>query len=106
MIPVSKATIKVINRFPELYKRQALQAIDAEASRSIRSTADAFLMAAMLVLIEEFDFGTTSASTKLTRFVQALQNKIDTSADFYEIAVIEGLRNQLLSYGVDYNING
>lgn len=106
MIPVSKATIKVINRFPELYKRQALQAIDVETSRFIRSTADAFLMASMLVLIEEFDFGTTATSTKLTRFVQAMQSKIDTSADFYEIAVIEGLRNQLLSYGVEYNING
>lgn len=105
MIPVSKATVKVINRFPELYKRQALQAIDTESSRSIRSTADAFLMAAMLVLIEEFDFGTTATSTKLTRFVQAMQNKIDTSADFYEIAVIEGLHNQLLSHGVEYNIN-
>lgn len=106
MIPVSKATVKVVNRFPELYKRQALQAIDMESSRSIRITADAFLMAAMVVLIEDFDFGTTSTSTKLARFVQSMQKKIDTSSEFYEIAVVEGLRNQLQAYGVEYRSGG
>lgn len=53
MIPVSKATLKTVNRFPELYKRQALQVIDREQSEAIRITADSFVMATLLVLITD-----------------------------------------------------
>ena len=106
MIPVSKATLKTINRFPELYKRQALQVIDHEQSEAIRMTADSFVMASMIALVEEFDFGTTQYSTKLNRFIAKLQEVIDTSAEYYDNAVVEGLHNKLHALGIDYNLRG
>ena len=104
MIPVSKATLKTINRFPELYKRQALQVIDHEQSEAIRMTADSFVMAAMIALVEEFDFGTTPNSTRIGRFIAKLQEVIDTNAEYYDNAVVEGLHNKLHALGVDYNL--
>jgi hypothetical protein len=103
MIKVSKATLATIRRFPELYKRQAMQVIDAEVRRAISITSDAFVMASMLVLIEEFGFGTKEDSTRLPRFVKALQDTIDTNAAQYDDAVAEGLRNRLSNLGVDYD---
>lgn len=104
MIPVSKATLKTINRFPELYKRQALQVIDHEQHEAIRMTADSFVMASLLALVEEFGFGTTETSTRLNRFVAKLQEIIDTSAEYYDDAVVEGLHNKLHALGIDYNL--
>lgn len=104
MIPVSKATLKTINRFPELYKRQALQVIDHEQHEAIRMTADSFVMASLLALVEEFGFGTTESSTRLNRFVAKLQEIIDTSAEYYDDAVVEGLHNKLHALGIDYNL--
>ena len=104
MIPVSKATLKTINRFPELYKRQALQVIDHEQSEAIRMTADSFVMASMIALVEEFEFGTTENSTRLHRFIAKLQEVIDTNAEYYDNAVVEGLHNKLHALGVDYNL--
>lgn len=104
MIKVSKATMATIKRFPELYKRQAMQVIDTEVRNSIRITADAFVMASMLVCIEEFGFGTKEDSTRLPRFVKALQETIDTSAEWYDDAVAEGLRNRLHNLGVEYDM--
>lgn len=103
MIKVSKATLATIKRFPELYKRQAMQVIDAEVRRAINITADAFVMASMLVLIEQFGFGTKEDSTRLPRFVKALQDTIDTNADFYDDSIAEGLRNRLSNLGVTYD---
>lgn len=105
MIPVSKATMKTVSRFPELYKRQAIQVIEQEKSKAIRSTANAFLMATMIVLVEEFGFGTTANSTKLLRFRDALQNLIDASSDYYSDAVVEGLHNRLHNLGIEYNLD-
>lgn len=104
MIPVSKATLKTINRFPELYKRQALQVIDHEQSEAIRMTADSFVMASMIALVEEFGFGTTPNSTRIGRFIAKLQEVIDTNAEFYDNAVVEGLHNKLQRLGIDYNL--
>ena len=39
MIKVSKATMATIKRFPELYKRQAMQVIDKECRDAINITA-------------------------------------------------------------------
>lgn len=102
MIPVSKATLKTINRFPELYKRQALQVIDSELHDKISITADSFVMASMLAVIEVFKCGTASNSTKLKEYVAALQDIIDTNAIFYDDAVAIGLRNKLHDLGVEY----
>lgn len=104
MIPVSKATLKTINRFPELYKRQALQVLDYEKHETIRMTADSFVMASLIALVEEFGFGTTETSTRLNRFVAKLQEIIDTSAEYYDDAVVEGLHNKLHALGIDYNL--
>ena len=102
-IPISKATIKTINRFPELYKRQALQVLDGELSDKIRITADAFVMASMLAVINVFQCGTSANSTKLKKYVAELQDIIDTNAVFYDDAVAIGLKNQLHNLGVEYN---
>lgn len=103
MIKVSKATLATIKRFPELYKRQAMQVIDAEVRNAINITADSFVMASMLVLIEQFGFGTKEDSTRLPRFVKALQDVIDINSEQYDDAVAEGLRNRLNNLGVTYD---
>ena len=102
MVKVSKATLDTIKRFPYLHKMQAMQVIDAEVRRAINITSDAFVMASMLVLIEEFGFGTKADSTRLPRFVKALQDTIDVNAEYYDEAVAEGLKNQLSYLGVSY----
>jgi hypothetical protein len=100
VIPVSKATIKVVNRFPELYKRQALQAIDGEVTDAIRITADSFVMASAISIIE---LGLCDPDTEdIHKYISKLQEVIDTSADYYDDAVAEGLRNRLHNYGIDY----
>ena len=104
MKPISKATLQTIKRFPELYKRQALQVIDREQTEAIRMTADSFVMASMIALVEEFGFGTTENSTRLNRFVSKLQEVIDTSAEYYDNAVVEGLHNTLHALGIDYTL--
>lgn len=104
-IPLKPVTLKTVNRFPALYKMQAQKAIQYEVHDSIRTTADAFVMASMIALIEEFDFGTNERATKIHRFVKKLQEVIDVSADFYDDAVAEGLQNKLHNYGINYNRN-
>ena len=106
MKPVSKATLQTIKRFPELYKRQALQVIDREQTEAIRITADAFVMGAILALVEEFNFGTNARSTRVNRFVKKLQEVIDTNAEYYTEAVVEGLRNKLHNLGIEYAERG
>ena len=103
-IPISKVTAKTINRFPYIYKIQAQQAIQYEVQEAIRITADSFVMASMLALIEEFGFGTNARSTRILRFRDALQKIIDTNADFYTDAVAEGLKSRLHNYGIDYQM--
>ena len=101
-IPLKPVTFKTINRFPAIYKIQAQQAIRYEVHEAISTTADAFVMAALLVLIEEFYFGTNERATKIHRFVKKLQEVIDVSADFYDDAVAIGLRNKLHGLGIEY----
>ena len=105
MVKVTKATLDTIKRFPYLHKKQAMQVIDSEVRRAISITSDAFVMASMIVLVEEFGFGTKEDSTRLPRFVKALQDTIDTGAQYYDDAVAEGLRNKLHNLGVDYGGN-
>ena len=104
-IPLKPVTLKTVNRFPAIYKIQAQQAIRYEVHEAIRITADSFVMASLIALIEEFDFGTNERATKIHRFVKKLQEVIDVSADFYDDAVAEGLQNRLHNYGINYNRN-
>lgn len=102
MIPVSTATLEQINRFQELYKRQVLQAIRHEVEDTIRVTADSFVMASILAIIEEFGCGTNGRATKIKRYLARLQEIIDTNADYYDTAVAEGLHNKLTALGINY----
>ena len=88
-----------------LYRLQAQKAIEYEVSDAIRITADSFVAASILALVEEFGFGTTERSTRVQRFVKRLQSIIDVNADFYEDAVAIGLRNKLKGYGIEYKTN-
>ena len=72
---------------------------------AIRITADSFVMASLIALIEEFDFGTNEKATKIHRFIKKLQQVIDVSADFYDDAIANGLENKLNNYGVKYKRN-
>lgn len=105
-IPIKPITAKTINRFPMLYKMQAQKAIEYEVSEAIRTTADSFVMASVLALVEEFDFGTNERSTRIPRFIARLQTIIDTNAEYYDDAVAYGLRNKLHNLGIDYNFGG
>lgn len=102
-IPISKATLKTINRFPELYKRQALQVLDCELHDKISITADAFAMASVLAVIKVFKCGTSANATKVKEYVAELQSIIDVNAEFFEDGVAIGLRNRLHDLGVEYN---
>lgn len=102
-IPINKVTLKAINRFPELYKRQTLQFLYYEKRDAIHTTADTFVMASVLALVEEFRFGTKKYSTRIQRFISKLQEIIDTSADYYDDAVAFGLKNKLSELGIEYN---
>ncbi len=97
-----KEVYQRVNRFPELYKRQAFAMLDYATADAINTTADSFIMASLLVLIEEFGFGTTENSTRINKFIDALQTVIDTNADQYEESVAEGLKHKLHNYGVEY----
>lgn len=99
----SKETMQTVKRFPEIYKRQALRAIELETSEAIRMTADSFVMASILALVEAFQFGTNERSTRITKYVSRLQEIIDTNAERYDDAVVEGLHNRLQNLGIEYN---
>lgn len=99
-----KDIYKAINRFPALYKMQAHKAIDLAVDDAINTTADSFVMASILVLVEQFGFGATEKSTRIGKFVSALQEVIDTNAAYYDEAVAEGLRNKLKNLGIEYKM--
>ena len=103
-IPIKPMTAEAIRRFPELYKRIATKAIKYEVSEAIGTTADCFVMASLLALIEEFEYGTAANGTKLRRFLKKLQEVIDVNSEFYDDAVKEGLYNKLHAYGVEYKL--
>lgn len=103
-IPIKPMTAEAIRRFPELYKRIATKAIQYEVSEAIRTTSDSFVMAAMLALIEEFDFGTTGDQIRLHRFLAKLQEIINVNAEFYDDAIAQGLYNKLHALGIDYRL--
>jgi hypothetical protein len=103
---MKESTAKTINRFPVLYKMQAQKVIEYEVADAIRITADSFVMASILALVEEFGFGTTGNATRICRYIAKLQSIIDTNAEHYDDAVAEGLRNKLHNLGIEYNREG
>lgn len=103
MYQPTKVTSAALKRFPALYKLQARQIIEYECRTAISTTADCFIIASLLALIEEFDFGTAENATRLQRFAAKLQSIIDNGADSYDDAVKQGLLNRLHAHGVEYN---
>lgn len=98
---------RIVNRFPELYKRQAQNAINYAVKDTLDITADSFVIASLIVLIEEFGWGTDEKrATKIPRFMKALQETIDINADKFDDAVAEGLRIRLHNLGIDFRRNG
>lgn len=93
MIKGKKATIATIMRFPELYRRQAMQVI-----RDTTSTAvDTMVMAGILYFAEN------GREEEIPGFIAYVQKTVDAGADFYEDAVAEGLRNRLHNqYEIEY----
>lgn len=102
MIKYKKPTIDTLRRFPYLYRMQAQQVLDKEVRLAIASTADSFVMASLLVMIEEYGLDTSDGSDDVQKFISALQKVIDFNSEYYEEAIAEGLRHKLREYGVEY----
>jgi hypothetical protein len=74
-----------------------------ERVRVLDRTVDTMVCASMLVLIDEFGFGTRQYQrSRLLRFKNALEKLLFDSAEFYEEAMMEGLRNRLMDRGITY----
>ena len=107
MIPISAPSMKQLNAFPSRLKIIAHSVVDSEVRDKVAITADTMLMAAMLTLIEDFEFGKrTCDNARLRRFVAGVQERVDTAADLYTDAVAIGLKNRLHTYGIEYGEGG
>lgn len=95
---ISKASIAMLKRMNDKDRIIANAVLKEEVHDKIAITADSFVCASLLVLIEEFGFG----QTRIERFVKALQGQIDTSAEFYDDAIAQGLMNKLAAKGFEY----
>lgn len=93
MIQGKKATPATLRRFPELYRRQAMQVVRDTTSIAI----DTIVMAGTLYFAEN------GREDEIPGFIDFLQRTVDTSSEYYEDAVAEGLRNRLHNeFGIDY----
>ena len=96
---ISKASIAMLKRMSDKDRILANAVLKEEVHDKISITADSFVCASMLVLMEEFGFG----KTRIERFIKALQEQIDTSAEFYDDAITEGLIAKLANKGICYD---
>lgn len=84
--------------------RQERRIADCETA-AISKTLECVVGAAMLVLIDEFGFGTRPrADARLPRFVEGLRREINASSLRYDDAILEGIRNKLHNRGVDMGV--
>lgn len=102
----SKPIMNAVNRFPMLYKLQALKMLDEATSEAIQKTFDGMMCASMLVLIQEFGFGTRKDATRLKKYAEEMQRYIDDNCKLYDDVFIEGMRKQLEAHGVSYEVVG
>lgn len=102
MLKIDKELMKALGRFPTVYRMQAEKIIDQACRDIVSICTDSVAMAAMLVLIEQFGFGTTRQTKRLERFVTALQELLDYGTTRYDDALAEWLRGRLHNYGVEY----
>lgn len=94
--------MKALRRFPPVYKKQTIVMLDMVRHDAVRRTFDGVMCAAMLVLIQEFDFGTKANSTRLKRFVAKMQEYVDYNCALYDEDFTEGMIAQLKAHNVDY----
>jgi hypothetical protein len=94
--------MKAVNRFPLIYKKQALAMLDMVRQDSVSMTFDGMMCASMLVLIQEFGFGTRKDATRLKKYAEEMQRYIDDNCKLYDEVFIEGMKRQLKAHGIDY----
>lgn len=105
MIPkISDASLKQLRRFPYKERMIAEQIVRSEIIDKVRLTTDACTMAAIIVMIEKFDFGTNVRrdDSRIRQFMDCYQEVMDFAADRYGDAMAEGLRKRLHDLGIDY----
>lgn len=98
----SKPIMNAVNRFPLVYKRQAFAMLDQATHEAVRKTFDGVICASMLVLIQEFGFGTKENSTRLKRYMEKMQGYVDYNCELYDEDFVAGMIRQLKEHGVEY----
>ena len=103
-VKISDASLKQLRRFPYKERLIAEQIVRAEIIDKVRLTTDACTMAAIIVMIEKFDFGTNVRrdDSRIRAFMDYYQEVMDYSAERYGDAMAEGLRKRLHDLGIDY----
>lgn len=101
---ISDASIKQLRRFPSRERIIAEQIIRNEIIDKVRVTSDACTMAAIIVMIEKFEFGTNvrREDSRIRQFMDYYQEVMDYAAERYGDAMAEGLRKRLHDLGIDY----
>lgn len=93
---------KAIRRFPTLYRLQAEKAIDISTRDAVRTSVDATLCSVMLVLINDFGWGSAANSTRIPELMHKVQDMLDSRSVEYDSAVAVGLIEELRRLGVQY----
>lgn len=97
-----KSIMNAVNRFPTVYKRQAFQMLDEATREATGKALDSAVCAALMVLIQDFGFGTRTGSTQIPKFMECLQKYIDDSIEYFDDAFVEGMKFQLKQHGIEY----
>ena len=107
-VKISDATMKQLKRFPSRERIIAEQVLKNEVLDWMHITADSCVMGALIVLIEEFQFGANvnRDDSRIKHFITALQETIDFAAGRYDQAMAEALRKRLHDLGIDYEGGG
>jgi hypothetical protein len=94
--------MNAVNRFPLVYKRQAFAMLDEATREATKKALDSAVCAALIVLVQDFGFGTRAGSTQIPKFMACLQRYIDDSIEFFDDAFVDGMKFQLKQYGIEY----
>ena len=103
-VKISDASLKQLRRFPYKERMIAEQIVRNEIIDKVRVASDACTMAAIIVMIEKFEFGTNvrREDSRIRQFMEYYQELMDYAAERYGDAMAEGLRKRLHDLGIDY----
>lgn len=103
-VKISEATMRQLRRFPSKEKIIAEQVLRNEVLDRMHITSDTIVMGALIVLIEEFHFGTNvnREDSRVKHFISALNDLVDFAAKRYDQAMAEAMRKRLHDLGIDY----